>query len=67
VNTYLNKHRLTEYREIFGSETRHLKEELVFEGEKLLTAELEETLRSRGYSREDLLTRALIWICGKKV
>ena len=66
VNTYLNKLRLKEYREIFHEYIDIFDERLALEGEKILTPELEKMLLDRGYTREDLLTRTVIFLCRKK-
>ena len=67
VNIYLNKYRLDQYRAVFDEHMDLLDENLSYEGEKLLTPEREAMLRDRGYSREDLLTRRVIFLCRKRV
>ena len=67
VNTYLNKLRLRQYREIFHKHIDIVDEKLIYEGDKLLTPEIERTLQhKKGYTREDLLTRTVIFLCRKK-
>lgn len=65
-NTYLNRYRLDDYRRIFQRHTVIVDQQLSYEGEKLLTPEIEEILRHKGYTREDLLTRRVIFLCRKK-
>jgi len=66
VNTYLNKLRLEQYRKIFREHIDIFDEKLTYEGEKFLTPEIEQILRHKGYTREDLLTRSVIFLCRKK-
>ncbi len=66
VNTYLNGLKLDQYREIFATEIAVIDEVLTREGEDLLTPQVEERARERGFSREDLLTRTLECVCRKK-
>ena len=66
ANTYLNKLTIGRYREIFRAQTEVLKELTWTEGEKLLTKEIEEELRNKGYTREDLLTSTIIFCVKKK-
>jgi SAM-dependent methyltransferase len=66
VNTYLNKLRLGQYREIFHKHMAVLDCGVTYEGEQFLTSELEETLQHQGYTREDLLTRTATFLCRKK-
>jgi SAM-dependent methyltransferase len=66
VNTYLNGLKLSEYREIFSRHVDIISETTTEEGEKYLTPEIEELLNARGYSREDLLTRTVNFMCKKR-
>jgi SAM-dependent methyltransferase len=66
VNTYLNKMRLDEYRQVFAKHIDIESEELTQEGQGILTPALEEALREKGYSKTDLLTRKAIFICTKR-
>lgn len=66
VNTYLNKLRLDQYREIFHEQINVVDEKLSYEGDKFLTPEIEKILQSKGYNREDLLTRTVVFICRKR-
>ena len=66
VNTYLNRLRLDEYREIFDSEVEVIEEMLTHEGEEFLTPELEATLLDKGYTRQDLTTRTHEIVCRRK-
>jgi len=67
VNTYLNKLRLDEYREIFHKYVVVFDEELTYEGDNFLTPEIEKILHNKGYTKEDLLTRTVIFLCRKKI
>jgi SAM-dependent methyltransferase len=62
----LNKLRLGDYRRIFAESLEVIEESLVFEGEQLLTRELETELGARGYPKEDLLTREVAFRCRKR-
>jgi len=66
VNTYLNKLRLDQYREIFAKHVDIFDEQLTYEGERFLTKELENELQHKGYTREDLITRTVTFLCRKK-
>jgi len=66
VNTYLNRLRLNQYREIFHEHIDVFDENRTYEGEKLLTPELKKTLQLKGYTSEDLLTRTVVFLCRKK-
>jgi ubiquinone/menaquinone biosynthesis C-methylase UbiE len=66
VNTYLNRFRLKQYREIFHEYMDVVDEKLTYEGDKFLTGEREKILQDKGYTREDLLTRNAIFLCRKK-
>jgi ubiquinone/menaquinone biosynthesis C-methylase UbiE len=67
VNTYLNKLCLRDYRKMFRECLDVIDEVLTHEGEKYLTPELERKLNERGYSREDLISRTVTFLCRKKV
>jgi ubiquinone/menaquinone biosynthesis C-methylase UbiE len=67
VNTYLNKLRLIDYNEILHRYMNVFDEQLAFEGEELLAPEIENILRHKGYSREDLLARTVTFLCKKTV
>ena len=66
VNTYLNKLCLRHYREIFKEHINVINEKITGEGEKYLSSELEEKLYEKGYTREDLLTRTVTFLCQKE-
>jgi SAM-dependent methyltransferase len=66
VNVYLNKLSLRDYRQIFSQETAVIDEQLTSQGEGLLTPEMAETLRHKGYMREDLLTATATFVFRKK-
>ncbi|MDO8281319.1 MAG: class I SAM-dependent methyltransferase [Thermodesulfovibrionia bacterium] len=66
VNAYLNKLRLNEFREIFNKYVEVIEEKFIYEGEKLLTPALEAVLLSKGYTRQELLTRVVVFILKKK-
>jgi len=66
VNTYLNKLRLDDYRRIFADTVDVIDEALACEGIDLLTPTIEESLHNRGYTREELLTYNLRFLCRKK-
>jgi SAM-dependent methyltransferase len=66
VNTYLNKMRLDEYREVFNRQINIETEELTREGEKLLVPDIEVALRHEGYTKNDLVTRKVVFVCRKK-
>lgn len=66
VNTYLNKMHLDEYREAFAKHIHVENEELTREGERILTSDMEDILRKKGYTKNDLLTRKAVFICHKK-
>lgn len=65
VNTYLNRYRLGDYREFFSRHMKLLNEKRTYEGESLLTAELEKMLQHKDYTREDLITRIVVFLCKK--
>lgn len=67
ANTYLNRLHLDQYREIFHTHINVFDEELTYEGDKFLTPEIEKILQRKGYAREDLLTRTVIFLCRKKI
>jgi len=67
VNTYLNRLRLDQYRVIFHEHIDVFDEKLTYEGEKFLIPETQKILQSKGYMREDLLTRSVIFLCRKKI
>jgi SAM-dependent methyltransferase len=62
----LNKLRLRDYRRIFAESLEVLEESLVFEGEQILTPQLETELAQRGYPRDDLLVREVAFRCRKR-
>jgi len=66
VNTYLNKLRLDQYRKIFHDNISVLKERTKEEGHNILTPKLLELLSAKGYTKEDLLTSSVLFLCRKK-
>lgn len=65
ANVYLNRLRLADYRKSFHAHLHVVDEVLNCEGEKILTKELESLLQQQGYSRSDLLTRSVGFVCKK--
>jgi len=55
-NTYLNRLKMEDYHRIFASTFTIVKEEVTIGGAWALTDALEQELRSKGYTREDLLS-----------
>lgn len=66
VNTYLNKFRLKDYRKIFYDHFKIADEILAYEGKDILTPEIERQLIKKGYTKKDLLTRTVTFLCRKK-
>lgn len=66
ASTYLNKLRWADYRKIFSEYLEILEESATLEQTTPLTPELEEPLRAKGYTREDLLTREVAFLCRKQ-
>jgi SAM-dependent methyltransferase len=66
VAAYMNGLKLSEYREHFHAAMDVIDEQLVVEGERHLTPELEAELGAKGYTREDLLTRTVTFLARKK-
>jgi SAM-dependent methyltransferase len=66
VDCPLNKLRLADYRKIFNEYLELLEETPLAESAEMLTPELEAILLAKGYSREDLLTREVAFLCRKK-
>jgi len=65
TDIYLNKLRLSRWRELFAEYLDVCSEEVLTEGEGILTGELEMTLGQKGYARQELLTREVIFIARK--
>jgi len=57
---------LTDYRKIFNTYLEVLEESPVMEMPRELSPGLEEILVAKGYTREDLLTREVAFLCGGK-
>jgi SAM-dependent methyltransferase len=66
ASTYLNRLRWSDYQKIFTDSLEVLEESPQLEQTMPLTPELEETLRAKGYTREDLLTREVVFLCRKR-
>ncbi|RJQ21537.1 MAG: class I SAM-dependent methyltransferase [Nitrospiraceae bacterium] len=66
VNIHLNKLKINEYREIFRTYMEVVEEQTTTEGEKFLTEAIESQLKTRGFVREDLLTRTVMFFSRKK-
>jgi SAM-dependent methyltransferase len=66
ANVYLNKLTVNQYRDIFRSHTNVVEERTTIEGVNLLTKEIEEELKIKGYTKEDLLTRNINFFVRKK-
>jgi SAM-dependent methyltransferase len=66
AHSYLNRLRLTDYRKIFNTYLEVLEESPVMEMARELSPGLEEILVAKGYTREDLLTREVAFLCRKK-
>jgi SAM-dependent methyltransferase len=67
VNTFLNKFRLADYRNFFQDNMNILTEETHLVGEKILTKDLYKILNEKGYSKQDLLTEYVTFLCSKKL
>ncbi len=65
IQIFLNKLTLNDYRRIFSQYLEVVEESCVTEGEEILTPDLAELLAEKGYSREDLLTREITFLCRK--
>jgi len=65
ADTFLNRFTISQYRQIFQDGMHVLEEQTFIEGEKFLTEEIEEELKAKGYTKEDLLTSTLL-LCVKK-
>ena len=65
ANAFLNRLNLEQYRSIFGEHLTILEEELSHEGEALLTDEILEEVRPKGYTKEDLTTRTVTFVATK--
>jgi len=63
---YMNKLKINDYRDVFRTMMDVAGEQVVTEGERLLTPELEDELGRKGYSREDLLTRTVTFFARKR-
>ena len=66
AHSHLNRLRLTDYRKIFNSYLEVLEENQVMEMTGELSPGLEANLVAKGYTREDLLTREVAFLCRKK-
>lgn len=66
ANAYLNKLRLGQYRRIFHNGTRVIGEQTAEQGANVLDEALFAQLSAKGYTREDLLTYAVTFLCRKK-
>ncbi len=66
VNTFLNKLTLDQYREIFKKNIEIIDEKLTVEGKNLLSEEIENKLKKKGFNQDDLFTRTVVFICRKK-
>jgi len=66
AHTHLNRLCLTDYRKIFNTYLEVLEESPVMEMARELSPGLEEILVAKGYTREDLLTREVAFLCRKK-
>jgi SAM-dependent methyltransferase len=64
--SYLNRWRLADYRRIFNDYLEVAEERLAPEPARELAPEPPEVLLARGYTREELLTREVAFLCGKK-
>ncbi len=67
IHTFLNKLTLKDYRRIFSEYLEVVEESFVTEGEEILTPNLAELLAKKGYSRDDLLTREIAFLCRKSL
>jgi len=65
ANFYLNRLRLEDFRKIFYQHLNVLDEDTFEEGDDQLTPERLENLTKKGYTRQDLLTRSVTFICRK--
>lgn len=67
ADSYLNRLTIGQYRRIFRDAMEVVNEETFTEGEAFLTREIEEELKAKGYTREDLLTSTLLLCARKKI
>ena len=61
----MNRLRLEDFRKIFYQHLNVLDEDTFEEGDDQLTPERLENLTKKGYTRQDLLTRSVTFICRK--
>jgi len=66
ANVHLNRLRLEDYRRIFADAVDVVDEALTFQGVGLLTPAIKEELSKKGYTREDLTTASVRFLCRKK-
>ncbi len=66
ANVYLNRLKWSDYRRILGEELLIEAEVPEREGRALLTPKLESELGARGYSREDLTTKTVMFFCRRR-
>jgi SAM-dependent methyltransferase len=66
AGAYMNRVKLNEYREHFRSTLHVIDEKVIIEGERYLTQDIEVKLATKGYNREDLLTRTITFFARKK-
>ncbi len=66
AHSHLNRWRLTDYRKIFNTYLEVLEESQVMEMTGELSPGLEAILEAKGYTRKDLLTREVAFLCRKK-
>jgi SAM-dependent methyltransferase len=66
ANSFLNRLRLGDYRRLFQEHLKANREHSYEQGAEHLTPELFAELSGKGYTREDLLTRSVVFTGGKK-
>ena len=66
ANAFLNKLSLKHYQNIFNQYILVKDIKRTYEGEKILTPEIEQILSEKGYTKEDLITRTVFFLCNKK-
>jgi len=66
ANTYLNRWKRADYDRAFRNGLTVVEELMEREGESILTPELETELTAAGYTRDDLLTKTVMYLCRKK-
>lgn len=66
AGNYLNKLRWADYQKIFQEHLAVMSETPLLEPISVLTPEMEESLLAKGYTRKDLMTREVAFLCRKR-